>query len=249
VYAVGHTAIGTVGRLHAALLYAGPAAALSHQTAAWWWRLINHEPRTIHVSEAGERRDSAGLRVHHPRSVAPVMHNGLPVTPVARTLRDLCWVLPYAQARRALAEADHLGLLVPVDIYAELGRGRRGAALLRRAMTEHLPELAATFSILEERFLALIADAGLPIPEVNASVEGMTVDCVWRDAQLVVELDGHATHARSAAIEVDRRREQRLRRAGYLILRYTWQQVTREGHTIVAEVRRELGRPRTARIS
>jgi very-short-patch-repair endonuclease len=107
-------------------------------------------------------------------------------------------------------------------------------------LAEHLPELAYTFSVPEERFLALIDEAGIPSPEVNAFVEGLMVDCVWRDARLVVELDGHAAHDGHAAIETDRRREMKLRRAGLRVVRYTWQQVTREGELIVGEIRAEL---------
>jgi hypothetical protein len=111
---------------------------------------------------------------------------------------------------------------------------------LRRALGEHLPELARTLSILEERFFALVHQAGLPLPEVNAFVVGLMVDCLWREARLIVELDGHGTHAHPAAIERDRHREMKLRRAGYRVLRYTWQQVTREGALVVAELRAEL---------
>ena len=44
VYAVGHCAMGTEGLLAAALLYAGPGAALSHGTAAWWWEMWPKPP-------------------------------------------------------------------------------------------------------------------------------------------------------------------------------------------------------------
>lgn len=59
VYAVGHRAFGIEGRLHAALLHAGNGAALSHTTAARWWRLSDAEPQVIHVSAPG-RRSSVG---------------------------------------------------------------------------------------------------------------------------------------------------------------------------------------------
>jgi hypothetical protein len=228
------------GRLHAALLYGGPAAALSHQTGAWARRYIKLEPRTIHISVPGERANQRDLRAHRTGEVRAQLLDGLRVTPPARTLRDLAWVASYADLRRALAEADHAGELVPAAVAAELGRGRRGSTALRRALGEHLPELARTLSILEERFLALLDRAGLPLPEVNAFVDGLMVDCVWRGARLVVELDGHETHDRTAAIESDRRREMKLRRAGYRVLRYTWQQVTREDELVVAELRFEL---------
>jgi REase_MTES_1575 len=240
VFAVGHRAIGLVGRLHAALLYAGDDAALSHQTAGWCHGVITVEPRTIHVSEPGERRSVEGVRLHHPRRVAFEVVNDLRVTSIPRTLLDLAWVLDFADLRRAIAEIDHRGKLEPVAIYAQLGRGRRGSKALREAMTRHLPELAATFSVLEERFLALVDEANLPLPEVNAYVEGLMVDCVWRDARLVIELDGHVTHDRSSAIETDRRREMRLRRAGWRVIRYTWQQITQTPELVLAELRCEL---------
>jgi hypothetical protein len=240
VLAVGHRAIGLTGRLHAALLYAGDAAALSHQTAGWCHGAIGAEPQTIHVSEPGERRSVDGIRVHHPRRVSFERINGLRVTPIPRTLLDLAWVLDFADLRRAIAETDHRRKLEPVSIYAQLGRGRRGSTALREAMACHLPELAATFSVLEERFLALVAEASLPLPEVNARVEGMTVDCLWRDRRLVVELDGHESHDRTAAIEKDRQREMRLRRCGFTVIRYTWHQITAMPEPVIAELRVEL---------
>ena len=241
VLAVGHPGIEVVGRLHAALLYAGDHSALSYQTAGWCHKAIFVTPQTIHVSEPGEHRSLSGVRIHHPRQVAFEVVDGLRVTPIPRTLLDLASVLEFDGLRRALAEIDHRGKLEPVRIYAELGRGRRGSTALRVAMALHLPELAATFSVLEERFLALIDAAGLPLPEVNARIAAMTVDCLWRHARLVVELDGHETHDRPAAIETDRRREMRLRRAGFRVIRYTWHQVTQTPELIIAELRSELG--------
>src|SRR4051794_31854498 len=41
VYALGHKALSLEGRLLAAVLYAGPGAALSHASAAHWWGLIS----------------------------------------------------------------------------------------------------------------------------------------------------------------------------------------------------------------
>ncbi|MBV9800735.1 MAG: type IV toxin-antitoxin system AbiEi family antitoxin domain-containing protein [Solirubrobacterales bacterium] len=47
VYAFGHASVPIEGRLVAALLHAGPGAVLSHATAAWWWGLVDKEPRRI----------------------------------------------------------------------------------------------------------------------------------------------------------------------------------------------------------
>ncbi len=104
-----------------------------------------------------------------------------------------------------------------------------------------MPELAAAESELERRFLLLVEAAGLPIPEVQVAVEGFRVDALWRRQRLIVELDGHATHANARVNEEDRRRELALRRAGFLVCRYTWQQVTLDGDRVADDLRQELG--------
>jgi putative AbiEi antitoxin of type IV toxin-antitoxin system/uncharacterized protein DUF559 len=240
VYAVGHVALSLRGRLVAALLYAGPRAALSHTTAAWVWELIETEPKRVHVTSPGRRRSLPGVRVHRSRCFDPSTRRDLPVTTVSRTLLDLAAVLPTARLRRVLAEADYRRLLEPDEIAAILGRGQPGSAALRRALDAHLPRLARTLSVLEERFLGLCETAGLPLPEVNVKVEGLMVDALWPEQRLVVELDGHAAHGSAAAIETDRQRELILRAAGYAVARYTWQQITRQGEEVAADLSRAL---------
>jgi hypothetical protein len=240
VYAVGHSHLDLTGRLHAALLYAGSAAVLSHTTAASHWGLIADQPRRVHLTVPGRCRSLSTVRAHHTRRIERTEHLGLPVTPVARTLLDLASLLPFAQLRRALAEADFQGLLRPRAVEAVLGRGRPGSAALRRSLARHLPELAATRSVLEEGFLALCERSAIRVPEVNATVEHLMVDALWAAEKVIVELDGQSAHASAANVEQDRAREHTLRRAGYLVIRYSWQQVTRRPEAVAAELRAEL---------
>jgi predicted transcriptional regulator of viral defense system len=240
VYAVGHRSLTTEGWLAAALLRAGPGAVLSHLTAAWWWRILPVRPARIHVSTPGRSSSAPGICVHQPRQVERVRHLRLPLTPVARTLLDCASLLEKADLRRALAEAEYLGLVELDAVAARLQRGRSGSAALREALARHRPQLARTRSVLEERFLALCEEHELPLPEVNAAVCGLLVDALWIGQRLVVELDGHAAHHTRAAIERDRRRELTLRRAGHRVLRYTWEQVTGEPGALVADLRAAL---------
>jgi very-short-patch-repair endonuclease len=104
----------------------------------------------------------------------------------------------------------------------------------------HLPSLAATLSVLEERFLLLCEAYGIPLPEANAVVGGLKVDALWRGSRTIVELDGHDAHAHPSAIERDRAREVLLRAAGFRVLRYTWQQVTEQPDVVAADLRLAL---------
>ena len=240
VYAVGHEALAVEGEVWAGYLYAGAGAALSHTTAGWWWRITDALPRRIHISAPGDRGSLRTVCVHHPRELEITVERGLRVTTIARTLLDLAAMLSFPQLRRALAEADHLRILDPGAVEAVVGRGRPGSTALRRVLTDHCPSLADTLSELEERFLSLCDAHEIPLPEVNARVCGLMVDGIWREQRLVVELDGHAAHARPAAIERDRQRELTLRAAGYPILRYTWQQVTQQAEPVAADLRAAL---------
>jgi REase_MTES_1575 len=111
---------------------------------------------------------------------------------------------------------------------------------LRKAAKHHIPQLAQTFSELEERFLDLCESAGLPLPEVNAKVGLMRVDALWRDQRLAVELDGGQAHAGVAAMKRDREREMALRSMGFRVVRYTWDQIVKRPDTVVADLRRLL---------
>jgi very-short-patch-repair endonuclease len=240
VYAVGHAALSLDARLWAAMLYAGPDAAFSHTTAGWLWRILDAEPARIHMTVIGRRRSRPDVAIHRARWVPILDCRGFPATSVARTLVDLAGMLSFRELRRVLAEADYRGLLAAGEIRSALRSGRRGSRALRRALKQHLPELARTLSALEERFLELCQTAQIPLPELNVAVGGMRVDALWREQRLIVELDGAAAHAGWAQVSRDRERELGLRRMGFRIVRYTWQQITERWSEVVADLTQQL---------
>ncbi len=73
-------------------------------------------------------------------------------------------------------------------------------------------------------------------------------DLVWPAARVVVEVDGddHRTPAKYAA---DRLRDNRLQRSGYLVLRYTNEQVLRDVGLVVSELQDVLDERRSALLS
>jgi hypothetical protein len=240
VYAVGHRAPGVEGKLSEAILYAGEGAMLSHGTALWWYGILDYKPFNIDVSTPARCRQRKGIRIHPRRTLERFWHEGLPVTSVAHALLDFAAAASLHRVRYAVAQAEYHELLDPQEIQAILGRGRPGSAKLRRALERHLPHLARTRSELERVFLPLLERGGLPLPEINVTVNGVLVDAVWRDARVVVELDGHRGHRTRAQIERDRRNDLRLRAAGYTVLRYTWEQVTQEPDLVLADLRLAL---------
>jgi very-short-patch-repair endonuclease len=97
--------------------------------------------------------------------------------------------------------------------------------------------------VLEQRFLRLCRRSDLPPPEVNVwmTVAGaeMQVDFLWRKHRVVVEVDGFATHRTRHGFQRDRRRDRLLSLAGWQVIRFTWDDVTKEPRHVM-EVVREL---------
>jgi very-short-patch-repair endonuclease len=227
----------------AAVLAAGPAAALSHRDAAALWGIRPSTSGTVDVT-ATERCRRPGIHAHRarlrPDEVTEV--GGIPVTTVARTLLDLAAVLPAAHVERAIERAEALKLAdrVPLDALVERHRGRRGTAALRQ-MAESGIEAALTRSELEERFLTFLDAHDLPRPEVNTLIEGFEVDFLWRRQRLVVELDGHETHGTRAAFERDRERDRILQAHGWRVVRITWRQLHENPEAVAGDLARLLG--------
>ena len=240
VYAVGHRALCVEGQLLAAILYAGPGAALSHASAAHRWELLPYLPITIDVVSPRQRRSLSEVRIHRAARVDRLLHRGLPVTPISRTLLDFASVASLARVRKAVAEADFQRLIDLKSIDAITGVGRPGSAKLRRALSSHRPEYARTLSPAEDLLLDLCRRHRLPFPEVNVPIGSDKVDALWRDARLIVEVDGGDGHATRAQMQRDRERELRLRGAGFSVFRYSGRQVTRERPAVAADIRRAL---------
>lgn len=241
VYAVGHRTICAEGRLLAAILYAGPGAALSHTSAASWWELIPYLPDTAHVLTPIRRQSLKSVRVHPAKEVGRVMYRGLPVTPVARTLLDFASLASVDSVRKAVAEADFKRLIDLDAIDALTGVGRNGSAKLNRALTLHRPEYARTATPLEDLLLDLCRRRRIPFPEVNVKVGIYKVDALWRKERVIVEVDGGDGHGTRAQMERDRERDLVLRASGHRVHRYTWRRLKSEHAAVAADLRRALG--------
>ncbi len=252
VYAVGHALLNQEGRLMAAVLACDPGAVISHVSAAKLWGLIGSAGLSIDVTAPNRRgRTPADITAHRDGTLCEADRtqlHGIPCTTVARTLLDLAAVLSPWELRKAVSEAEVLGLLkIPeVRVLIRRCRGRRGVARLRLCIDELDPSTKRTRSELERIFLALCKRAGLPRPEVNVPLEAaglrLRPDFLWRDARLIIETDSRKFHGTAAAFELDRQREQRFFAAGWQVVRCTWRQVERDPKSLIPLLRAGFGR-------
>lgn len=241
VYAVGHPGTSVESELAAALLYAGPGASLSHGTAVWWLGLLKRPPQPeIMISTPRRVRSRDGINVRGERRVDRIPHRGLTVTPPHQALLDFAADATRDLLRLALANADYRGMLNLAAIDRITGRGINGSAAINDALHHHRPELAHTRSELERTLLRLCESHRLPIPVCNTMIGGWLVDALWPQAKLIVEVDGLDGHRSRAQLERDHQRDFELRRAGYIVLRYTWRQLTETPTAVAGEIRKAL---------
>jgi very-short-patch-repair endonuclease/predicted transcriptional regulator of viral defense system len=243
VYAVGHKVLSQEGKWMAAVFAYGPAAVLSHRSAAALWGLRPTGRSRIEVTTPDQLRPRPGLHPH--RAVLPAdeltIHNQIPTTTPARTLLDLAAVIPKHALDRALDEAEVLRLPGPATLLDRYPR-RRGATNLRTLLL-NARSPTPTRRELEARFLAFLDHHGFDRPTINSIIEGYEVDAVWREGRLIVELDGFATHGTRRAFERDRARDRRLTAAGWRVIRITWRQLDEPAGLV-----RELRQLRASRI-
>jgi hypothetical protein len=249
VYRIGHDAPAPFVAEMAAALYFRGDAVLSHRSAAAIWGLLPSAPGEVQLTIVGrDSRSRPGIRLSRAETLDRRdfrWRDGLPVTSPARTLIDLASCSDEAEFERALAQARVLRLVDDRHLHEAMARGphRRGVAGLRSVLAAQRGP-ALTRSEAERRFLALIDAAQLPWPEVNVSLCGHEVDCLWPGATVVAEVDGHAFHGDRAAFERDRRRDQVLVAAGYDVIRVTWRQLTEEPLAVAVRLGQALARDR-----
>jgi very-short-patch-repair endonuclease len=241
VYLLGLAEPPEGARELAALLACGPGAVISHRSAAALWHLLPGRPSDVDVTLAGRHcGPKRGIRIHRVRTLdrRDVRQlDTIPITTPARTLLDVAAVLPARNLEQAFAEAQARRLVYRSHLASLLARHptRPGTRVLRQLIAADTAP-ALTRSEAEERFLALIRNAELPAPEVNARLAGYEVDFLWREQGLVVEVDGFTFHGSRAAFERDRRRDADLIAGGFRVMRVTWQQIVGAPEALVVRL-------------
>jgi very-short-patch-repair endonuclease len=226
----------------AAVLACGPEACLSHGDAAALHGLQRPGGRLIHVT-APTGHAPPGIRRHVTRAPARTSVDGIPVTPIERTVLDQAPRLSQQRLRSTLEALQRRGDFDYNRFTALLqtANGRRGIGELKRALEALTDEPPWLQSDLERDFLELVRAAGLPEPSANVVVDGALVDFFWPAQNLVVEIDSILHHHGKRPFEDDRRRDAKHTVAGRRSLRPTHERITHDARGLVSDLSALLG--------
>ncbi|MGN6169367.1 MAG: endonuclease domain-containing protein [Solirubrobacteraceae bacterium] len=111
-----------------------------------------------------------------------------------------------------------------------------------RTLLERRTHETITQSEAERLFLALVRQAGLPVPETQVRIAGYRVDFLWRQERVVFEIDGYRFHTSRSAFDRDRRKDLALKQARYDPNRVSRDQVKHQPLLVVAHVAAALAR-------
>lgn len=265
VYATFTGELSRPARLHAALLYGGANAVLSHHTAAEEWGMLPVEDRPVEVTVPYTSSAISQLplvRVHRSRAIR---HSVLETFPPRTKRTDTVLDLAVAQSTPQDAKRLVIDLMSrhAVSMTAMLACVELRPPMRYRSTIKHALELVRSglMSALEVEYVEQVEEAhGLPVAQrqVPQVVDGRTL---WEDfayaahgVRLTVRLDGRRDHATPGIAFRDMRRDNAAELAGRSRLVYGWNDVSRNPCAVAAEVRAVLVRagwqpPASAKIT
>lgn len=230
-------ALVTPGDLHDAWLLqieAGSQAIVSGPVAArlGGWYIAGSE--RILVMTAHDKKAPVGVRVLRRENPAwPVKPIGLrlasPIDAMADTAICRSWTQACALIDHALQQR-----WIDADSFDELighraGHGRRGVGRLRQ-LRERV--ISGSRSEAEQRMASILKKTGTGPWRANYPIiddQGRVVaelDFALVRERIAIEIDGRAFHSDDLSFERDRLRQNQLMTKGWMVLRFTWQQMT-----------------------
>ena len=219
------------------------SAIVSHLSAAALHGLASWPPirGPVHVSRAISRggRRTGTLHVH-PAQLTPrdvVVLGGILVTSPARTVVDVARPEPFETGVVVADDALHRKLVDAAELAEALQeqRGRNGAA--RAASVLRFAD-GRSESVGESRSRIALAVIGLPVPQLQYPVhddEGTWLarpDFAYPDRRVLGEFDGRGKYGAlgrgadpASAVFAERLRTQGLEEAGWIVVRWTWDEL------------------------
>ena len=228
-------------------------AIVSHESAARMHGLDGLDPRRTAVSVPVRHTNKfKGVIVHQSTDLTEdevLVINGMPVTDPPRTIIDLAAILP----RRVLAAVLDQAVRMKLTTYQAVSdrlestarRGKPGVVKLRRILHVRLIRKFVSESVLETKFIELIRRAGLPIPTMQfrpawlRKVKGR-VDFAYIKLKIIIEVDGMRFHGMPEPFQQDRNRDNVAQLAGWIVLRFTWEDITKRPDYVVETVRQAI---------
>ena len=120
-------------------------------------------------------------------------------------------------------------------------RGHHGIGALRAALTQWEIDGKPSDGKLEKKMSETLREFRLPPAEFHAIVGGYEVDFLVIGTRIVLECDGYESHGLNRdQFEFDRARNAEITAAGYVIVHFTWRQLTRSPAQVVRRIERNL---------
>ncbi len=253
VYALDGAPATWEQELWRALLVAGTGSVVGRRSAARLHRLpgtmqdhidIVQPESSVPMGKPPSSRRSSLLPAQHVTTIG-----GFPVTTVERTLFDLAGLTSLQRRRRGWAHMwpervermlddaivrDQVTIVSMSKVLADLAcRGRPGTRLIRTLIEDRSDGYVATESELEDLFSTFVERHRLPRPRKQVALGARDdfvgrVDFLFSRAKVVVEVDGSRFHDQRSIARRDRRRDLKLRAAGWETLRIDWWQLVEE---------------------
>jgi len=221
-----------------AAVLAEPSAVASHRCAAVLHGLVGFRRGRPEITvPAGASSRGRLAIVHRGVDVPSTTIDHIPCVRLDHLFIDLAPIVSRKRLEEALARcADRsVGVLPAVrDRYCALApRGGRDLRTLRAVLDGFGADDVPTQSDLERHMRRVFTRADLPEILWEAPFPGRApgqqrVDGLVPAWRVILEGDGRAWHTRIDDFERDRRRDQAAAAAGYLTLRYSYHQITRE---------------------
>lgn len=250
VYRIAGSVLTYDAALAAGLLSTEGAA--SHRSAAHLLGLVDSRPSRPEITVGTTKsQKTAGLILHRSRDLAPAdccRIRGLRCTTATRTLIDLGAVVSPDVLESALERALHQRMTTVPRLQKRLQQvarpGRPGVSALRSILDLRTPTLAASESELELLLWQILRRHGVPLPErqVKVTIAGRNyrLDLAYRAERIFIEGDGFGVHSPRAVFESDRTRQNKLVRAGWAPLLFTWQRARQSEEDVAEDVRTTL---------
>jgi very-short-patch-repair endonuclease len=121
------------------------------------------------------------------------------------------------------------------DVYGAYCRalGRPGSAGMCRLLVAAADRAD---SAAERRLIRLLRAAGITGWTLGHPCGPYLIDVAFPDVKVAIEIDGWAWHVDQDRFVNDRRKGNALVRAGWVVLRFTWHDLTGSPHAVIAQI-------------